>query len=52
MARSTAAPRLAIACSVCSLPQGSFLMWIELPEAFDAVRLNAELRELKIQVAV
>lgn len=27
-------------------------MWIELPEAFDAVRLNAELRESKIQVAV
>jgi DNA-binding transcriptional MocR family regulator len=27
-------------------------MWIELPEAFDAVRLNTELRELNMQVAV
>jgi DNA-binding transcriptional MocR family regulator len=40
-------------CGICvSRPQGSFLMWIELPEAFDAVRLNAKLRESKIQVAV
>ncbi len=34
-----------------SRPQGSFLMWIELPEAFDAVRLNTELQALKLQVA-
>lgn len=34
-----------------SRPQGGFLMWIELPEAFDAVRLNRELRESKIQIA-
>ena len=26
-------------------------MWIELPEAFDAVLLNRELRESKIQIA-
>lgn len=40
-------------CGICvSRPQGSFLMWIELPEAFDAVRLNTDLRTLKIQVAV
>jgi DNA-binding transcriptional MocR family regulator len=39
---------LRLRCRICvSRPQGSFLMWIELPEAFDAVRLNAELRELK-----
>ncbi|HBV91540.1 MAG TPA: GntR family transcriptional regulator, partial [Pantoea sp.] len=40
-------------CGICvSRPQGGFLMWIELPEAFDAVRLNRELRESKIQIAV
>lgn len=40
-------------CGICvSRPQGSFLMWVELPEAFDAVRMNAELRALNIQVAV
>lgn len=33
-------------------PQGGFLMWIELPEAFDAVKLNKELREEKLQIAV
>lgn len=35
-----------------SRPQGGFLMWIELPEAFDAVRLNQELRASQIQIAV
>lgn len=40
-------------CGICvSRPQGGFLMWIELPEAFDAVRLDAELREASLQVAV
>lgn len=40
-------------CGICvSRPQGGFLMWIELPEAFDAVRLNRELSESKIQIAV
>jgi len=39
-------------CGICmSRPQGGFLMWIELPEVFDAVRLNAELREASLQVA-
>jgi len=39
-------------CGICvSRPQGGFLMWIELPEAFDAVLLNRELRESKIQIA-
>ncbi|AUY25691.1 aminotransferase-like domain-containing protein [Mixta calida] len=40
-------------CGICvSRPQGGFLMWIELPEAFDAVLLNRTLRESKIQIAV
>ena len=40
-------------CGICvSRPQGGFLMWVELPEAFDAVRLNRELRESHIQIAV
>lgn len=40
-------------CGICvSRPQGGFLMWIELPEAFDAVRLNRELRESHIQISV
>ncbi len=40
-------------CDICvSRPQGGFLMWVELPEAFDAVRLNRELRESRIQIAV
>ncbi len=28
------------------------MMWVELPEAFDAVRLNRELRDSHIQIAV
>ncbi|WP_017350069.1 aminotransferase-like domain-containing protein [Pantoea sp. A4] len=40
-------------CGICvSRPQGGFLMWIELPEAFDAVLLNRELRASGIQVVV
>lgn len=40
-------------CGICvSRPAGGFLMWIELPENFDAVRLNQTLRESKIQIAV
>lgn len=40
-------------CGICvSRPQGGFMMWIELPEAFDAVRLNRELRDYHIQIAV
>jgi len=33
-------------------PQGGFLIWIELPEALDTVRLNKNLRESQIQIAV
>ncbi|WP_324020642.1 aminotransferase class I/II-fold pyridoxal phosphate-dependent enzyme [Pantoea sp. JZ29] len=40
-------------CGICvTRPQGGFLMWIELPEAFDAVQLNHELRKSGIQIAV
>lgn len=40
-------------CGICvSRPQGGFMMWVELPEAFDAVRLNRELRDSHIQIAV
>ncbi|MBM7346035.1 PLP-dependent aminotransferase family protein [Pantoea coffeiphila] len=40
-------------CGICvTRPQGGFLIWVELPEAFDSHRLNAELRESKIQIAV
>lgn len=40
-------------CGICvSRPQGGFLMWIELPEAFDSVRLNREMREKQIQISV
>lgn len=40
-------------CGICvTRPQGGFLMWIELPEAFDAVKLNRELRAAKLQIAV
>ncbi|WP_034911358.1 PLP-dependent aminotransferase family protein [Erwinia sp. 9145] len=34
-----------------SRPQGGFMMWIELPEAFDAFHLNRELKEAKLQIA-
>ena len=40
-------------CGICvTRPQGGFLMWIELPEAFDAVQLNNTLRQSGIQIAV
>lgn len=40
-------------CGICvSRPQGGFLMWIELPEALDVLRLNRELRESRIQISV
>ncbi|MCG8710827.1 PLP-dependent aminotransferase family protein [Brenneria sp. 4F2] len=39
-------------CGICvSRPQGGFLMWIELPESFDAQRLNREVRKSGIQIA-
>lgn len=34
-----------------SQPQGGFLLWIELPEEIDVLRLNRKLAELRIQVA-
>ena len=40
-------------CGICvTRPQGGFLVWVELPEAFDAHRLNLELRDAKVQIAV
>ena len=37
-------------CGICvSRPQGGFMMWIELPEHFDSVRLSLELSEAKVQ---
>ncbi|QKJ88977.1 PLP-dependent aminotransferase family protein [Paramixta manurensis] len=40
-------------CGICvTRPCGGFLIWIELPEAFDTVRLNRELHASNIQVAV
>ncbi|MCL2891346.1 PLP-dependent aminotransferase family protein [Brenneria tiliae] len=39
-------------CGICvSRPQGGFLMWIELPESFDSLRLNREVRKAGIQIA-
>ncbi|RLM27457.1 GntR family transcriptional regulator [Brenneria alni] len=39
-------------CGICvSRPQGGFLMWIELPESFDSLRLNREVRKSGIQIA-
>lgn len=40
-------------CGICvSRPQGGFLMWIELPEEVDAVRLSSALKEAKIHIAI
>ncbi|MFC3393571.1 PLP-dependent aminotransferase family protein [Brenneria rubrifaciens] len=39
-------------CEICvSRPQGGFLMWIELPEQFDSLRLNRDVRKAGIQIA-
>ncbi|MEC5321093.1 PLP-dependent aminotransferase family protein [Brenneria populi subsp. brevivirga] len=39
-------------CGICvSRPQGGFLVWIELPESFDSLRLNREVRKSGIQIA-
>ena len=35
-----------------SRPQGSFMLWLELPEAFDTLRLNRVLLEQGVQIAV
>lgn len=38
--------------NICvSRPQGGFLMWVELPENFDAIRLNRRLQEHGVQIA-
>ncbi|CAO95215.1 aminotransferase-like domain-containing protein [Erwinia tasmaniensis] len=40
-------------CGICvTRPQGGFLIWVELPEPFDAYRLNENLRRSGIQIAV
>lgn len=40
-------------CGICvSRPQGGFMMWIELPEHFDSVRLSLELSEAKVQFVI
>jgi len=35
-----------------SRPQGSFMLWVELPEGFDALRLNRALQDQGVQIAV
>jgi DNA-binding transcriptional MocR family regulator len=35
-----------------SRPQGSFMLWVELPEGFDTLKLNRGLVEQGVQVAV
>lgn len=35
-----------------SAPQGGFMLWIELPEAFDTLRLNRHLLPKGVQIAV
>src|SRR5476649_84919 len=35
-----------------SRPQGGFLIWVELPAHFDSLRLNRQLENLSIQIAV
>lgn len=43
-------------CGICGIcvtrPQGGFLIWVELPEPFDAWRLNQDLRASGVQVAI
>jgi DNA-binding transcriptional MocR family regulator len=35
-----------------SRPQGSFMLWVELPEGFDTLKLNRELHDQGVQIAV
>ncbi|UZE29016.1 aminotransferase-like domain-containing protein [Pseudomonas asplenii] len=35
-----------------SRPQGSFMLWVELPDGFDTLRLNRALLDQSVQVAV
>ena len=36
----------------CSRPQGGFMLWVELPEGFDAMKLNRILLDQGVQIAV
>jgi DNA-binding transcriptional MocR family regulator len=36
----------------CSRPQGGFMLWVELPEGFDTLKLNRALNEQGVQIAV
>lgn len=36
----------------CSRPQGGFMLWVELPDGFDTLRLNRRLLEQNVQIAV
>jgi DNA-binding transcriptional MocR family regulator len=35
-----------------SRPQGSFMLWVELPEGFDTLKLNRALYDQGVQIAV
>ena len=35
-----------------SRPQGSFMLWVEMPEGFDTVKLNRALNDQGVQIAV
>ncbi|CRL49831.1 MULTISPECIES: PLP-dependent aminotransferase family protein [Pseudomonas] len=35
-----------------SRPQGSFMLWVELPESFDTLKLNRALHDQGVQIAV
>jgi DNA-binding transcriptional MocR family regulator len=35
-----------------SRPQGGFMLWIELPEHFDTLKLNRQLLDQNVQIAV
>ena len=36
----------------CSRPQGGFMLWVELPEGFDTLKLNRLLLDQGVQIAV
>ena len=36
----------------CSRPQGGFMLWVELPEGFDTLKLNRVLHDQGVQIAV
>lgn len=40
-------------CGICvTRPQGGYLLWIELPEAVDTVKLSKQMRDESVQIAV